>query len=168
MSTTIGRDTDLAAALRDVMGDVCTPVAVVTSCTDGKPFGSTVSAFTSLSMNPPMVLVALSRESETLRVVMSSGKFGVNVLGSENKDLAATFARKAVDKFQGVQWRLSSGTPRIIDAAAWIACDVSTLTDGGDHVIISGHVVDAQLNTAAPLTYYRRQFGTHLPFPADI
>ncbi|SNS82524.1 flavin reductase family protein [Rhodococcoides kyotonense] len=161
MSTRIDSNTDIATALREAMSTVCTPVTVVTASVSDTPFGTTVSAFSSLSMDPPMVLVALSRQSDTLRAVTTSGHFGVNILGSEQACLAAQFATKGVDKFVDVPWNLSSGLPRIEGTSVWIACDVAELVDGGDHVIITGDVRRTESLVTAPLTYHRRQFGTH-------
>lgn len=168
MTTKTWENDQLAETLRDVMAGVCTPVAVVTSRIDDVPFGSTVSAFSSLSMDPPMLMIALNRGSETLKAVTTSRRFGVNVLGSDNAELAMTFARKGTDKFSGVEWHYEQDAPRILATAGWIACAVDTLTEGGDHVIISGHVLDAALDPAAPLTYHRRRFGTHTPFPESM
>lgn len=166
MTIDIRQRGDLAASLRDVMADVCTPVAIVTSCVEHTPFGSTVSAFCSLSMEPPMVMVALNRGSDTLRALEVSGRFGVNVLGSRNADLAMQFARKGPGKFDGVRWTPTHGVPRIDTSPGWIACDVAGFADGGDHLIISGNVVGADLQHSEPLTYHQRRFGTHVPFPA--
>ena len=167
MTADIRHEENLAASLRAVMADVCTPVAIVTACVQNTPFGSTVSAFCSLSMDPPMVMVALNRESDTLRALKASGRFGVNILGSQDVGLAMQFAKKGLDKFDGVRWAQSHGTPRITTSPGWIACDVAGLADGGDHLIISGNVVDADLQRSEPLTYHQRRFGTHVPFPAS-
>lgn len=92
----------VADAFRHVMAGVCTPVSVVTALDGDRPHGTTVSAFASLSMEPPMVLVALDRKSDLLALVRGSGLFGVNVLGSEQSALATRFARKGIAKFEHV------------------------------------------------------------------
>ena len=92
----------VAEEFRAVMAGVATPVSVVTTLTDGHPHGTTVSAFASLSMSPPMVLVSLDRGLGAARPARASGSvFGVNVLGSEQAPLALAFARKGPDKFTG-------------------------------------------------------------------
>ncbi|QYA99825.1 flavin reductase family protein (plasmid) [Rhodococcus sp. USK10] len=147
---------------KDVMAHVATPVAVVTSMDGGLPFGTTVSAFTSLSMTPPMVLVSLDRGSETLELITASKKFGLNVLGRDQQGTALKFAKKGgIGKFQGVRWDLDHELPRIAGAAGWIACHVAQLVEGGDHVVVLGNVVAAENNYSDPLTYHRRVFGTH-------
>lgn len=155
-------DLAMQTAFREVMAGVATPVSVVTSVADGLPHGTTVSAFASLSMDPPMVLVALDRGSDLLALVRLAGRFGVNVLGSTQSALALAFARKGgVGKFSGVQWELDHGLPRLPGAPGWLACDVTDLVDGGDHVVALGKVIAAETLGGPPLTYHARVFGTH-------
>src|SRR5438105_11403406 len=86
--------TPLQDAFREVMASVCTPVSVVTAMADHLPHGTTVSAFASLSLDPPMVLVALDRGSDLLALVRRTGRFGLNVLSGAQSHLALRFARK--------------------------------------------------------------------------
>jgi len=143
------------------MAEVCTPVTVVTALLGDRPHGTTVSAFTSLSMDPPMVLVSLDRRSELLRGLGKGVRFGVNVLGSDQAALAGAFARKGADKFAGVGWDLDEGAPRLDGSSGWLACAVAKLVDGGDHVIVLGDVLRAVSFGGEPLTYHARRFGTH-------
>lgn len=152
----------LMTAFREVMAGVATPVTVVTAMDGGLPHGTTVSAFASLSMNPPMVLAALDRGSALLALIRSSRRFGVNVLGSTQSALALAFGRKGgVGKFNGVAWDVHSGIPRLPGAPGWLACEVAELVDGGDHVIALGNVTAAETLSGDPLTYHARIFGTH-------
>jgi flavin reductase (DIM6/NTAB) family NADH-FMN oxidoreductase RutF len=154
-------ETDLQATFRDVMADVATPVCVVTALFEDGPHGTTVSAFASLSMNPPMVLVSLHRTSGLLAVIRLTMRFGVNILGSEHAHWARTFARKGgTAKFGTITWTLDSGVPRL-PGTGWLACRVADLIDGGDHVLILGDVAAAQAAGGPPLTYHGRAFGTH-------
>ncbi|GAB92012.1 flavin reductase family protein [Gordonia rhizosphera] len=157
----------LTDSLRDVMAGVCTPVSVVTTLVEGRPHGTTVSAFSSLSMDPPMVMVALDRKSNTLSAIQESGRFALNILGTRDEGVARQFATKGDDKFASVEWCKSSGSARLRHAYGWVACTVRAVTDGGDHVIIAGEVLEAELVDAEPLTYHRRNFGTHAPLPSD-
>ena len=151
-------------AFKAVMSGVATPVSIVTAISGGLPYGTTVSAFASLSMNPPMVLVSLDRMSETLESIRQSGRFGLNVLGADQACAAMAFAKKGgVGKFNGIIWHFETGLPRIPGAPGWIACTVADLVDGGDHVIALGHVDAAELSDGKPLVYHRRAFGTYLP-----
>ena len=157
---------DLSTSFRDVMADVCTPVSVVTGMDGGRPHGTTVSAFASLSMTPPMVLVSLDRRSDLLAVVQATQGLGVNVLASGQHALALTFARKGIAKFDGVGWSLRHGVPRLDGVAGWLACEIADLVPGGDHIIALCNVVDAETQPAPPLTYHSRAFGTHMPHRA--
>ncbi len=152
----------LQQAFREAMAGVATPVSVVTSIADDLPHGTTVSAFASLSMDPPMVLVALDRGSALLTVVTTSRRFGLNVLGSTQSALALAFAGKGgAAKFHGHTWEVDGGLPRLAGAPGWLACEVTDLVQGGDHVIVLGRVVAAESLVAGPLTYHGRVFGTH-------
>src|SRR4051794_20615744 len=144
----------LADSFREVMAGVATPVSVVTAVRDGHPHGTTVSAFASLSMDPPMVLAALDRGSDLLARLAIGQPFGVNVLGAHQADLAAAFARKGPDKFAGVEWAEDTGAPRLTGSPGWLACTVARLVDGGDHVVVLGDVVRAASSAAPPLVYH--------------
>ncbi|MCZ4578136.1 flavin reductase family protein [Gordonia westfalica] len=154
----------VAVEFRDVMARVCTPVAVITAFDDERPHGTTVSAFTSLSMGPPMILVSLDRGSDLLSIIRRTGRFGVNVLAHDQADVALRFARKGADKFDGIAWSGSSALPRLDGASGWLACTTESLVDGGDHVVALGNIVETGLTPAAPLTYHDRVFGTHSAF----
>src|SRR5947209_13737897 len=143
------------------MADVATPVSVVTALRDGAPHGTTVSAFASLSMSPPMVLLALDRRSDLLARLEHGQPFGVNVLGAHQAGLAAAFARKGADRFDGIEWTVDSGVPRLAGSPGWLACTVAQLVDGGDHVVVLGDVEHAASSAAPPLVYHARTFGTH-------
>ncbi|TQC46150.1 flavin reductase [Rhodococcus sp. WS4] len=152
---------ELATRFRDAMAAVCTPVAVVTAMDGDRPHGTTVSAFASLSISPPSVLVSLDRGSDLLALVLESGRFGMNVLGSRQSALAGQFARKGSDKFQDVAWRIDGGVPRIADVPHWIAAEVMETLEVADHTVVFGRVVDITSETIPPLTYHGRAFGTH-------
>jgi flavin reductase (DIM6/NTAB) family NADH-FMN oxidoreductase RutF len=159
-----GQTTALQGAFRAAMASVCTPVSVVTTLADGLPYGTTVSAFTSLSMQPPMVLVSLDLGSDLLALIRQTGRFGLNVLCSSQTGLALNFARKGgATKFAGVSWEVAAAVPRIPEAAGFVACTAGQLVAGGDHVVVFGHVLMATSAGSPPLTYQARVFGTHAP-----
>src|SRR5262249_19878162 len=116
-----------AGTFRAVMASVCTPVSVVTTMAGDRPHGSTVSAFASLSLNPPMILVSLDLGSDLLRHIEGSGTFGLNILRDSQADLAVSFARKGNDKFDGVSWVLHGGIPRLTGCAGWLGCAVQRM-----------------------------------------
>ena len=153
---------ELQAAFRTAMARVCTPVSVVTTVEDGRPHGTTVSAFVSLSMDPPMVLVSLDNGSDLLAMVRRTGTFGVNVLAADQSAVALRFAGKGPDKFRGADWSGECGAARLDGVAAWLACTVGQIVEGGDHQVLLGNVVAAEATEIEPLTYHARTFGTHL------
>lgn len=155
-----GQET-LSETFRDVMAGMCTPVSIVTAMDGDRPHGTTVSAFASLSLDPPMVLAALDRESDLLALVRRDERFGVNVLASAQSEIAAACARKGNDKFAHVDWHVQCNVPRLDGVSGWLACAVHQLVEGGDHVIALGTVLEAKRSPATPLTYHAREFGTH-------
>jgi flavin reductase (DIM6/NTAB) family NADH-FMN oxidoreductase RutF len=151
-----------AELFRGAMASVCTPVSVVTTMVRDRPHGTTVSAFASLSLRPSMVLVSLDKSSELLRHLHRTLLFGLNILHTDQAAIAVGFARKGDDKFNGISWTLDSGVPRLDGCAAWLACRVERMVNGGDHTVVFGRVISAAHVPASPLTYYQRRFGTHL------
>jgi flavin reductase (DIM6/NTAB) family NADH-FMN oxidoreductase RutF len=152
---TVDRD-----AFREALGAVCTPVAVVTSQLGGRPHGTTVSAFCSLSLDPPLLLVSLKCASNLLVMIRTTGRFGVNVLEHGQQALATRFARKGDDKFAGVAWSMDHDLPRIHGAGSWIACRLEDLLNGGDHAIVVGLVEHAEQDARQPLLYQQATFRT--------
>ncbi len=150
-----------------VMGSVCTPVTVVTAFDGARPHGTTVSAFMSLSLTPPMVLIALDEASDLLAVLRETRRFGINLLSHAQGDVARKFATKGEDKFAGVPWESRTGAPHVLGSAGWFSCEVAQLVPGGDHAIILGNVLETDHIDHAPLTYHKRTFGTHAALPVD-
>ena len=161
------RDEVLEKSFRSAMGNVAAAVSVVTTFADGEPMGSTVSAFASLSMEPPMVLVSLDRGSDLLRKLRDTGRFGLNVLAHDQAAIALRFATKNAGKFEGVEWTDLDGAPRLEGSSGWVSCRVVDLVDGGDHIVVLGGVGAAASTDIPPLTYHARRFGTHSAHPLD-
>ncbi len=149
---------------RDLMAAVCAPVTVVTTVDDDGPHGTTVSAFASLSLHPPLVSVALDQRSALLARIQQTGRLGVNVLGSADDELARRFASGGTDRFAGVGWSLAQGLPRLDGAAGWAACELRQVVDGGDHRLLIALVGHAESYPVPPLVYGHRTFGTHSRF----
>jgi flavin reductase (DIM6/NTAB) family NADH-FMN oxidoreductase RutF len=146
-------------AFRETLSSVPTGLTVVTTMNgDGRPHGTTVSAFSSLSLDPPLVLVALDRASELLAQLRGTGRFGVNVLAEHQQDVGLACGRKGEDKMAGLDWCDEDGLPRIADTVAWLACDVEQLLPGGDHEIVVGLVTDCDTSDAGALIFHRRSF----------
>ncbi|MGW5638660.1 flavin reductase family protein [Streptomyces sp. NPDC003832] len=146
---------------RDMMAGVCAPVTVVTTMNDGSPSGATVSSFASLSLDPPLVTVAFDRGSRVLAQILEERRFGVNLLGHAQADLAMLFASRNADRFAQADWHLHEGLPRLDGAAGWLECDLHEAVEGGDHLLLLGHVVGASRAELPPLVYAYRTFGTH-------
>jgi flavin reductase (DIM6/NTAB) family NADH-FMN oxidoreductase RutF len=152
----------LPERFRDAMRQVAGPVCVVTALTETGPHGTTVSAFGSLSMNPPMLILSLDNSSRLLSKVNVGTRLGINILADDQHALASLFAGKADDKFEGVEWFAHTQAPRLAGCHAWVAVDARQLIPGGDHMVVLAEVVDAEAATGRrPLTYHDRTFGTH-------
>jgi flavin reductase (DIM6/NTAB) family NADH-FMN oxidoreductase RutF len=150
---------------RDLMAGVCSPVTVVTTTVDGTAYGATVSSFASLSLDPPLVSVAFARDSRLLGQIQTARRFGVNILGHDQDDLAIGFARRAADRFALTRWFTEDGLPRLADAPGWMVCDLHQTVEGGDHLLLFGRVLAASTRPGLPpLVYAHRTFGTHSRF----
>jgi flavin reductase (DIM6/NTAB) family NADH-FMN oxidoreductase RutF len=145
-------------AFRETLSRVPGPVTVVTTLADGRPHGTTVSAFCSLSADPPLVLVSLDRSSDLLELLRETGRFAVNLLAAGQEAIGLACARTGPEKFDDVPWHDACGLPRVEGAAAWLACDIRELLPGGDHVIVVGLVTACETREAEALVYRRRRF----------
>ena len=145
---------------RDVIGRFASGVTVITTTEQGRDHGTTASAVSSLSMDPPMVLVCLNRTSDTQAAILSSGVFGVNILAEDQDRIAYKFAKKGEDKFDGVAVdRGATGVPLVRDALAHIECEVKETVAGGTHTVFLAEVQQAAGREGPPLTYFRGKFG---------
>jgi 3-hydroxy-9,10-secoandrosta-1,3,5(10)-triene-9,17-dione monooxygenase reductase component len=154
-----------ATLLRDAMSRFATGVTVVTTLGhDGEPHGATANAFTSVSLDPPLILVCLAHTSNTLQALRAHGSFAVNVLSSRHEDLARSFARSGDEAAWGDPEHLTgpTGSPLLAGVHAAIDCTVFAVYPGGDHDIVVGEVqhilVDDEPGDA--LLWFRSTFGT--------
>jgi NDP-sugar pyrophosphorylase family protein/flavin reductase (DIM6/NTAB) family NADH-FMN oxidoreductase RutF len=145
-------------AFKETLSGVPAPVTIVTTLTGSRPHGTTVSAFSSLSAEPPLVLVALDKKSDLLRLLPETGRFAVNLLAGDQEELGLACATKGPDKFSKVPWQEDRGLPRIEGAAAWLACEIQEFLPGGDHVIVVGLVTACESEKDEALVYHRRRF----------
>lgn len=143
MDSTLAQPTDL---LRHSIGHFATGVTVVTTVgANGQPVGTTATAISSLSLEPPLLLACLAWQSATLRAILGHRAFAVNVLAAGQEKLSANFARKGV----AASWleiphdRWPSGDPRLLGSLASLECELDSVVTGGDHEIIIGRVRDA-------------------------
>jgi flavin reductase (DIM6/NTAB) family NADH-FMN oxidoreductase RutF len=150
---------------RSVMTQVASAVSVVTCALGGQPHGATVSAFASLSMEPPMMMMALNRHSELLHIILQARRFRINVLSADQQEIATWFAsERSPDRFIGPRWRYDDGLPLVFDAQAWITCALGEVLHGGDHAILLGYVKEAAAQPRPPLVRYARAYGTYSPW----
>lgn len=149
-----------AQAFRATMSTWASGVAVVTSRDGETPVGLTVSAFTALSLTPPLILICIDCRSNTLAAILRAQVFAVNILAEHQSALSGCFAvRHAADKFAAVSWQPAvTGAPILAGAVAWLDCELFAIHDGGDHLILVGRVLATETRleqSPAPLLYYR-------------
>jgi len=145
-------------AFRSALGSFATGVTVVTTTTaDGAPRGVTISALSSLSLEPPLVLYCLGRKTAHMEDYLSTGRFAINVLAEGQQALSETFASQEEDKFAGVEHRPGdNGSPILASCLASMECSIVDTFDGGDHVIVVGSVDKVLVDGAQdPLLHYR-------------
>ena len=145
---------------RDVIGHFASGVTVITALHDGKPFGTTASAFTSLSLEPPMVLVCMNKTSETGIAIQAARHFAVNILSEDQQEEAKRFAGKGENKFEGMDTTPGCwGEPLLPGSLATLECKVTEETAGGTHLVFLAEVLQASTSNGAPLAYWRGAFG---------
>lgn len=131
-----------AREFRTVLGHFATGVTVVTGIADGSPVGLAANSFSSVSLDPPLVLVCMAATSETWPLIRKSDAFGVNVLGEHQEDICRRFARKEVDRFESTPWEMAvTGSPVFSDALVWLDCVIVAEHTAGDHTVVIGRVV---------------------------
>ena len=156
---------ETAARFVEAMGAVATGVSVVTTVGESGKFGLTVSAISSVSAEPPMLLACLNRKSPAVAAIDQNRRFAVNILGSDSKDIAQIFSGRPTDgkayDFDRHQWAEGPALkmPLLMMAASSFECEVEGVTDAGTHRIFVGRVLSALHNHADPLIYCNRSFG---------
>jgi flavin reductase (DIM6/NTAB) family NADH-FMN oxidoreductase RutF len=158
---------------KDVLSHFASGVTVVTTTVDGVPHGLTVSAFSSVSMAPPRVLVCLGNETDSKPLVERAACFAVHILGREHAGLGPRFAKlgaDASDPFTGIAHRSErTGAPIMSECLAWLDCRVESVLAVGDHTIFVGAVEAAGRGAVAgePVLYYRRAWRVLDPEALD-
>lgn len=134
-----------------------TGVTVITALTEDGPSGLAANAVTSLSLDPPLMLVCVDRGARTLRAVEAAGRFGVNVLAGDAAEVAVNFGRKVptAEKWSGIGWSEAKGIPVLDDAIVSIGCELRDVISGGDHVIVTGHVLSVEERDGDPLLFHQ-------------
>lgn len=153
---------------RNAVGCFATGITVITTLdADGAPVGITANSFTSLSLTPPLVLFCLDISSSSFEAFHRNRHFAVNVLDEGQQELSAHFARSNINKWDGMAYETwDTGCPVLGGCLANLECDIDSVFEGGDHVIIVGKVVRMRYDEEAsghPLLYYRGRYGQIAP-----
>ena len=145
---------------REACGRFVTGVCLVTALGPEGPSGMTANAVTSLSLDPPLMIVCFASTARTLAAVEHSRRFGVQFLAHDQEDVAARFASKMPEreKFAGLAWSERAGVPSIDGCLAWLGCELRDLHSGGDHLIGVGEVVDLWRGEGEPLVFFRGDY----------
>jgi flavin reductase (DIM6/NTAB) family NADH-FMN oxidoreductase RutF len=155
-----------AERYRHVIGHFATGVTVITSVHGTIDHGATASAVSSVSLDPPSLLVCLNRAAATETAVRESGSFVVNILREDQGELALRFAGRHGDKFAGVGYERSErGNAMLAGALAHLECRVRDAVTGGTHTVFFGEVLRAEAGEGDPLAYFRGRFGRLSPEP---
>lgn len=146
--------------VRTIAGTFATGVTVVTTIgTNGKPVGMTANSFSSLSLNPPLVLVSINKGASLYKDFMETDCFGINILSEHQENISRQFSKKNIDRFTGVAYeKVVTGAPILPDTIGYFDCTVNQLYDGGDHTIIIGEIKHGEVREGEPLLFYRGKY----------
>ncbi|SFD43398.1 NADH-FMN oxidoreductase RutF, flavin reductase (DIM6/NTAB) family [Lentibacillus persicus] len=148
-------------AFRNVVGNFSTGVTVITTKNEvGNPIGFTANSFTSLSLDPKLVLFNIDKNSSNYDVFMNTNYFAINVLASDQTGISKQFSTRGIDRFEGVAYfEDTSGSPILPETIAYLDCKVSTHYEGGDHIIVIGEVLSGEANpNKEPLIFFKGKY----------
>ena len=150
-------DPDAQRALRNAFGSFATGVTVVTTRQpDGTPRGFTANSFTSVSLDPPLLLVCIAKAALSCDTFAQADHFAVNILADDQKEVSGLFASRSVDKFDLARWHVDAQNIPLIDGTlASFSCARHRLVDAGDHLILIGRVLEFETSEGTPLGYYK-------------
>ncbi|NKY43668.1 flavin reductase family protein [Nocardia cerradoensis] len=156
-----------ASDYKAVLGHFCSGVTVITAISADGPVGFSCQSFSSLSLDPPLICFCPARTSSTWPHIRESGQFCVNILAADQQGLCRQFAMSGADKFAGITWHpASNGAPRLEGAIASLTCALEREVDGGDHTIVIGRVIEAEVQSVRPpLLFHRSAFKQLAPEP---
>ncbi|KVZ24152.1 flavin reductase [Burkholderia multivorans] len=156
--------------LRDAFGAFMTGVTIVTTARDdGQPLGFTANSFSSVSLDPALLLVSIAKTSSNFQTFSTAGHFAINILAEGQTELSNRFARPSEDRFANVGWHLSAHrNPLIDDVSAWFDCTTHEVIDAGDHAIIIGKVEAFHSAGYAGLGYYRGGYFTPAKLSTEV
>lgn len=147
------------ADFKNLMRGVASTVSVVTTVHDARPHGMTATAFSSVSADPPMVLIVLNKSTRSHPLIRASRLFVVNMLQEAQMELSARFAGKLDDQFAGISWRPGiTGAPILSDVLSHFECETVSEVDVGTHTIFVGRVIGGEASSKPPLLYHCGQY----------
>ena len=152
------RAAEASRALKRTFGTYATGVTIVTTMEHGEPRGFTANSFTSVSIEPPLLLVCHSNRASSHDAFARATGFVVNILAVDQHELAMRFASKVDNRFAGLEWTAGTGGPIIPGAAAWLDCRMHQTHNAGDHTILIGRVLDHAASNRDVLGYWRGGF----------
>ncbi len=147
-------------ALRDAFGTFATGVTVVTTRqSDGTPRGFTANSFSSVSLDPPLLLICIAKSAHSCDTFSEADHFGINILSEDQKAVSGLFASRAPDKFEQADWHTGYGNVPLLDGSlSSFACERHKLVDAGDHLILIGLVKEHETRESQPLGYFRGSY----------
>lgn len=146
---------------RDALGAFATGVTVVTAKdAEGKPVGATANSFSSVSLDPPLVLWSVAKTANCFDAFMKAKHFAIHILHSGQEGISRLFATKEVDKFANLKWHENAGgAPLLEDFGVRFECTTEHLYEGGDHIIVVGRVHDMDAQDCEPLGFYKGKYA---------
>jgi flavin reductase (DIM6/NTAB) family NADH-FMN oxidoreductase RutF len=147
--------------LRECFGSFMTGVTVITTKNNGCPIGFTANSFTSVSLEPPLLLICIDNASENLNTFIDGQGFGVNILAYDQQELSNRFATPVKERFDGIKWvETETGNPELADCATFFDCALEQNHLAGDHTILIGRVINCRANAKNVLGYHRGGYFT--------
>jgi 3-hydroxy-9,10-secoandrosta-1,3,5(10)-triene-9,17-dione monooxygenase reductase component len=150
-----------AAAIRTVVGHYATGVAIITAIDGDEPVGMACNSFTSVSLDPPLVLFCAAKSSTTWPRIQAGQKWAANILDEDGEEVCRLFAQKGADRFAHLSYTTGrTGAPLLDDALAFVDCETVAEHDAGDHVIVVGRALElGYASEGKPLLFYRGGYG---------
>ncbi|MCU1465372.1 MAG: hypothetical protein JWM72_1300 [Actinomycetia bacterium] len=149
------------AAMRTVLGHFATGVAIITAVNGDEPVGMACNSFTSVSLDPPLVLFCAAKSSSTWPHIQGAKKWAANILAEDGEEICRLFAQKGADRFAHMSYSAGrTGAPLLDDAIAFVDCETIAEHDAGDHLIVVGRVLELGYDPESkPLLFYRGGYG---------
>jgi flavin reductase (DIM6/NTAB) family NADH-FMN oxidoreductase RutF len=151
-----------ATEFKAALGRWASGVTIVTASADGRVHGMTVSAFCSVSLDPPLVLISASNDSDTFSMIQSTSYFAINILAEHQRDLSNLFASKALEehRFDDLSFELGrNGVPLLEETTASLQCRVTASHPAGDHTLLIAEVEEVRVAERPPLLFLRGAYG---------